>query len=172
MPGGDAGCAAGSSWSASCVGGIGEGAEEVCQFGLDKGKGVALQAVDSGIDGSFVFDEKRVDIGLVDVRGALRLRKRQIEKEEGFDLPIEGEPANKPFGNVFEGDEHADDGPVHRPSLEFWLRVWKAIEGLERRETGQQERKPGAQQMGDQGHKHGGRRLKAVCVELLDVVGA
>jgi hypothetical protein len=53
-------------------------------------------------------------------------------------------PANDPLCDVFKCDEYADDGPIHRPSLEFWLRMGEMVEGLEGGETGQEERKPGA----------------------------
>ena len=53
-------------------------------------------------------------------------------------------PADEPLCEVLESHEAADDGPVHGPTFELWLRVWEAVEGLERGETWEQEGEPGA----------------------------
>lgn len=60
-----------------------------------------------------ILSEEWLYVGLVNPSGTLGLREGEKEKEEGFDFPIKGEPANEPFADVLDADEDTDDAPVH-----------------------------------------------------------
>jgi hypothetical protein len=67
----------GSSWDGRggvLASGLCDIAEKIAQLGLDESESIALKGGDSGVDGGFVFDQERVNVGLVYVGGALKRR--------------------------------------------------------------------------------------------------
>lgn len=54
--------------------------------------GAVVGGGDEVVDGEFVFVEKGVDVGLVEVFGALRLREDEVEEEAKADPRVEGDP--------------------------------------------------------------------------------
>jgi hypothetical protein len=57
---------------------------------------------------------------------------------------VECLPAKDPLGGMLYSEEHADDGPVHGPSVELLVAGGVACEGLEGGIAGEQKGEPGA----------------------------
>jgi hypothetical protein len=106
--------------------------EEAGKTRLREYEDVVLERRYTSIQVGLIFREEWFEVVLVDERRALNLRKGQEKQENGLDLEVKGEPGYQPLCSVLEGDERANDDPVHAKPFQVRLRNWSVGKSLER----------------------------------------
>jgi len=102
----------------------------------------------------FVLGEPRLQTSFVDISRALGLGEGNVQQKYGSQLPVEGQPGQEKTEGLLECEEGTDDSPIRGKCLEG---VGSRMgQGLVCRVGRQREREPGAEDVGDEGHEHGG----------------
>lgn len=117
------------------------GAEEldgVLEVGHAGGFKAVVSASDELLDGGFVLLEVGVEVGLVEVTGALGLGQDEVQQEAETQVRVEGDPHEHEADPGLDEEHARQDRPVHEP----WRQLGGVggLERLVRGEEGEEER--------------------------------